>query len=106
MPFIASLRMTWGVARTTVASAHKASRLSGAVSPVYVTMFSSETFSRSTAIVLCWSTKPVVGAMRTIFSLPFRRYSAMAIHSTAVFPNPVGMTIRLEKERIRSRERN
>ena len=30
----------------------------------------------------------------------------MAIHSTAVFPNPVGITIRLENERMRSSERN
>ena len=57
-------------------------------------------------MVICWSTSPVVGAMSTIFCAPVRKNSAIAIHSTAVFPNPVGITIKLENERMRSSDRS
>ena len=49
---------------------------------------------------------PVVGAIKMILSADVRRCSAITIHWTAVFPKPVGITIRLEPVSARSRDRS
>ena len=75
---------------------HISGRLAGAVSPVYLEICSSSRLIISLAMRCCCSTRPVVGAIRRILPFPKLRYSAIIIHSTAVLPNPVGITIRLD----------
>ena len=79
--------------------------LVGAVSPVYLQIFDSSSLIISLAIRCCCSTSPVVGAISNILPLPKLTYSAIIIHSTAVLPKPVGITIRLEEVKALLSER-
>ena len=81
----------------TTPRSQRGGRFAGWISPVYVIIDSASMSSISVAILLCWSTRPVVGAIRRTLPRCSRKASAIAIHSTAVLPNPVGMTMRVEE---------
>ena len=59
----------------------------------------SSIFIIALAILCCWSTNPVVGAIsRTLPNFLCKQF-AIAIHSTAVFPKPVGITINVDADK-------